>query len=270
MPMSDNNAQPESSIRVGKAKLPVAKILEGETLSELIHKIGHETGNPLTSIISMGTVLSTISSGSSTNNILEKTLKYSNSIIDEAWRISRLNERLVMLLSRRTGNATLTEVAPCAEKTIKKLRGRYKKIFKPLKLEFEIEEPSPKAVIDELQLMVIFSELFTNAAEATKDNSLNSPKQTETLPTKVSIYSKEKNVVLEVTSISKNKCPYELDSLFDPFVTKDTDKKPIGLCLTVCQAIAERFGGTIEVKEELTPKGYTFKSIITLAGKELL
>ena len=57
MQSSHSNDQTEDNIRVGKGKFFSPSIRQGELLSDLIHKIGHEIGNPLTSIISLASII---------------------------------------------------------------------------------------------------------------------------------------------------------------------------------------------------------------------
>src|SRR5262245_24972844 len=101
------------STRVGKVKLNFTDIRAEELLSHLIHKLGHEIGNPLTSIISLGTILERFSiSAPGRGETLppEKIASYASSIIDEAWRISSLTEKLVLTLSNRRGNPVASDL----------------------------------------------------------------------------------------------------------------------------------------------------------------
>lgn len=267
----------QTSIRVGKAKSRAEDLKQPDILSSLIHKIGHEIGNPLTSIISMGTVLESMQGGlNAPKGKDDKRSHYTNAIIDEAWRISRLNERLVMLLSTRTGNVTGCDVMRVAERALSKLKSRHKELFKTTKLVFSVPEDYPLVAIDEMQLMLVFTELFHNAQDAVNLSSKQTSLETNaTHPITIYItphsapndYTENHNenfVTITFSSHSIEACQLELDSLFDPNVTGYHMHKHLGLGLTVCQAIIERAGGEIKVIEDTSNSQIIFSTEFTI------
>ena len=258
------------SVREGKAKLRAEDFKNPEYLSNLIHKIGHEIGNPLTSIISMATVLESLHE-SKVPNVAgkEKQFRYINAIADEAWRISRLNERLVMLFSSRAGSVSGCDIIRVSDKALSKLKSRYKESFKAVSVVFEVPEICPLVKIDEMQLLLVFTELFHNAKDAV-DLKLQGEqlyrhkieKQQVTIGVNINVgwdndQSKE-FAQISFSSNCMNPCPLELDTLFCPDVTGYPMYKRLGLGLPVCQAIIERVGGDMKVIEEICDNEIVF------------
>jgi C4-dicarboxylate-specific signal transduction histidine kinase len=168
-----------------------------------------------------------------------------------------------MLLSTRSGNAGVSDIEATAKRALSKLRSRYKRLFRDMRLELDIEQETPKPFVDEMQLMLLFSELFTNAAEAlnefyNKHLEENGDAPFAFPPVIVRVREEGDMAKIEVVSCSAQACPFELDSLFEPLVTQYNDNKRIGLGLTVCLAIVDRFGGSIEVAEERIGNGCLF------------
>ncbi|MCC6952582.1 MAG: hypothetical protein IT290_00540, partial [Deltaproteobacteria bacterium] len=111
-------------MRVGKPKFVAADICSPERLSAMVHKFGHEVGNPLTSIISVATLLGRYAAQPEHLEAhIGKFPEYTAAVCREAWRIAALTERLVLIHSDRKGEAAPTSLRRSlarAHETVKK------------------------------------------------------------------------------------------------------------------------------------------------------
>src|SRR5690606_19922837 len=57
---------------------------------------------------------------------------------------------------------------------------------------------------------------------------------------------------------------FELDELFEPFITSHADEKHLGLGLPLVASLAGRHGGTVELTEEKSNGGYIFSTTVRL------
>ncbi|MFN8390659.1 MAG: ATP-binding protein [Bdellovibrionota bacterium] len=249
----------ELETRTGSPQFAPEQVRSGETLSNLIHKIGHEIGNPLTAIISLATIVERFNDESAAKDLtgtLNKITSYSASIIDEAWKISALNERLVMLLSQKPGNCSPCNVGETIQRAVKKMRSRGRAPDFDV-LVSQIGEVPATAFIDSEQLNILLQELFQNAITAAGNRD-------DDQPLRILVKGGKESTYIALMSDSSQRHPLELSTLFDPFVTTWSEKKRLGLGLTVSWAIVSRFGGTMQLIEQPQQSGYSFTVAITL------
>jgi len=215
---------------------------EGELLSELVHKIGHEIGNPLTAIISLGSLLQRISEDPQGLSGSDKSGSYINSMVSESWRVGLLNERMVLLLSSRPNNQELSPVRRVVEKAAQRLQGFAE--FEGLDPEISLHNEECTIQIDPAQFQVVVSELLRNA-------HLESPEGSSQPSVKVSAFENEEGeTVFEVSNLFDSPLPEELSQVFRPFTKGHETKKGAGLGLAVVWSIVERAGGRVEVEED--------------------
>lgn len=141
---------------------------QAESLSEMIHRAGHDIGNPLTAIISLASILDFSSAPQSGSNSpiglgREKLNDYALSIGAESWKVSHLVERLVMMYSSRIGNPHSYSVGEMAERVLQRLRSRQKIEDFEIESDFFLAPTASKVQADGDQLFLLLSEIFLNA-----------------------------------------------------------------------------------------------------------
>ena len=250
--------------RSAKPNFSCRDYANGERLSDMIHKIGHDIGNPLTSIISLGSLLQRIASESKTNpktDMLdnEKLSLYLDSMVKEAWRISSLNERMVLLLSDRPNNQELAPVARICERAIQKLQSSDE--FEGIDAEFDLSSEELSIQIDPAQFQVLISELLKNAYEWSKDL------ESESNITIIAFTDQEGETNIEINNEFNANLPKDLENLFLPFEKGSADSKNIGLGLTVAWAIVERAGGKLEIAERAIDSKRVFTTRVKVPSK---
>ena len=238
------------SVRAARATFTGDAPELAKLLAQLGHKIGHEIGNPLTSIISLATIIERFSEPGS-----DKNQQYARSIISEAWKISNLVEKFVLLFSERAGNQSICALDEALRRTLNKLKSRGAYDLDDIILRVEDEVP-PTAHVDLDQLCTILAELLANACDASQSGSSAAASNPDGIeltgdPIIVRLYSVGSCSCVEVINPIKQPSSHELAELFQPLVTTSPTQKSLGIGLSVVSKIAKRFGGLSEIEEVL-------------------
>src|SRR5262249_40647503 len=155
-----SNVAGEHTTRLGKVKFDSLEALSPQVLSRLVHKFGHEVGNPLTSLISLASILErfpTVQGSAQQGAVGQKVPSYARSIISEAWRVSLLTEKLVLLLSDKHGSPSPCNIAKCIERTLSRMKTRQGVDTDFIQLCLP-GDAGLSAAIDQDQFMVLLSE----------------------------------------------------------------------------------------------------------------
>ncbi len=229
-----------------------------------MHKLGHEIGNPLTSIISLGSIIDKFSRLPDSPLDQEKTANYARSIVKEAWRVSALTEKLVLLLSAREGSQQSNDMLNLINSALAKLHTRQN--FDSDWIQLIIEDDSVSAHCDGDQTIILICECISNAYQAV--GAIDAEEAPESPAIKLRLRSENEQVVIEVVNEQLYASPFELSELFEPFTTTWEDQKHLGLGLSVAAGIVERAGGTIEIEERQLEKGFEFITRISFVNAE--
>lgn len=252
-----------NTLRSGIPQYDPANILSKQELSTLIHKIGHEIGNPLTAIISLASIIERFAADINTNaDFAGKISSYSSSIINESWRINQHSEKLVMLLSQKIGNLYLLNITDVINQAHKKFQLRNKN--KNLAIHtIANTQDTPHAFVDNDQFVILLSELFFNACSYQAYEN-----QSEETEINIEIESDDKFSKIFIYNKIKEALPFELEKLFEPYITKYADKKHLGIGLTMCLNIVKKFKGNITISEMEKNKELFFCIELSLPNKE--
>ena len=243
--------QNTSNSRSARPTFSCSSLKSPEAISDLIHKFGHDIGNPLTAVISMSSVLTRVVEGGLDleNKFVQKIPSYTESISKEAWRICLLNERMVMLFSNREQLSQPSDIEIEISKGITKLK-QHGFCPEDLVIKTSYSEDKLSAHIDPTQFFAVASELLRNAIHATLE--FNEGSTTNGFVT-IRAKSLEDSVQIKVSNPIKESQADDLSELFEAFKYGNKAKKDCsGLGLTVVWSIVERFGGQVEVSEEMT------------------
>ena len=209
-------------------------------ISELSHKLGHEIGNPLTSIISISTIIERFNEPSVNN---EKRIAQARSIISEAWKISTLVEKYVVLVSDRELAPTDCDISDIIRKTLRKLNSASEFVSDEIVLRFDSESP-PYAHVDEQQLIIVLKELIVNASEAIR--KLQDPNHNANIS--IEVKTTPANVVIEISNPISEPCSGELADLFKPMNSQFGGTNRLGIGLTVASKILDDHEGVLEIE----------------------
>lgn len=251
--------------RVGNPVFEPSMLCSRDPLSDIIHRVSHEIGNPLTAIISLATIIERYTEGANDGDLAScrnKLLSYAGSIIEEGWRVNLISQRLVLLFSHKSGSSLSCDLQTAVIRTVNKLKNHKK--YKIFDVQINIL-PSTSVYVDSPQFEALLNEVFENAYQSLHYNvqqGVPDPVLCQTI--EVSARREGNFTELTVSNIRTRPCPFELTTLFEPFVTEYAEKRHLGLGLTVALAIATRFGGSLRVEEESNGDEYRFSTLITL------
>ena len=272
--------------RTGTPGFSAQSLRSGDALSELVHKIGHDIGNPLTAVISVCSIMQTMADMDKNNPaLISKVSEYAGMLTGEAWKISRINERLVSLLSSRKPNLAACNVHSNFVTVFNRLQSRNQKKFGKLEIVFNSksnadpsgrcggthrplhEEVDVAALADNNQLNLLITELLANCADALEKDAAGRPLGVPYNKISVNIFKDSDLACFSVASTVSFRCETEnLSDLFNPFVSVGfPEEKKIGLGLTTALATIERMNGKIELSEREEGDGkYCFSVTVKL------
>ncbi len=208
--------------------------IETEELSKLIHRVGHDIGNPLTSIISLSSIIERFSELDSLEP--DKLISYSKTINKEAWKINRLSECLVNMLSDRKANIQKINLEQIIDKAVSKANSYFSNIDN---LEFDIEVPANFEVNTERdQLVIALREIIRNHIQACLED--------EREIIKIEVLNENDNTIIKVSS--ETKLELEIKDLFKVGTSgfKKVSNTGVGLYTVAC--ILNRLGGYCELE----------------------
>ncbi len=256
-----------TDVRIGKPLFQIDELRSSSGLSDFIHRVGHEMSNPLTSVISLATILPKLVDDIQHRPEGETKLpQYANSILDESWRLNALVQRLVLLLSDRAGSISAYHPVDLLTKAVEKQK-RYRRAPE---LKFFIDHPPQisHVAVDTEQCGALLQELCQNAIDSVLEQRCVWSDVGESLltgaPIRVVIKEEAQRVVFSFETAVKKPTAEDLNLLFEPFVSAWPGSKHVGLGLTVSYAIAARFGGELHVEEILDGNRLLFRTVLAL------
>lgn len=232
--------------------------LSPKELSELAHKLGHEIGNPLTAIISLATIIERFGVGLPPEQLADfvaKSSGHAGIIIKEAWKISSLSDKIVMLFSQKIARLENKSLRPLIEEALHRLKTRAALDTADIQIEGEELE----AFVEPVQFVFLIQELLSNALQCEIYEGKNPDS-----PIKLRLSKSEDSVKLSVENSSKIPRAFPLSELSQPLITSWSDFKHLGLGLAACKNILARSQGNIEFLEQAQDNCYLFKVSIGL------
>ncbi len=231
--------------------------LENSELSDIVHQLSHDIGNPLTSIITYGSL---IEQCGDLNIPPEKISNYAKSMLSETWKISTMVEKFLLLVSEKTNNSS------CNLKSVAtKIMSRYQSRYGLTSFDLELTGFDQDYLVqaDPEQLTCILCELLTNAANALKDLSTNNDEIDLSLNL-IADFKSENQVSISISNLTtKHEIP--LNELLNPGVSEThVGKTSIGIGLSAVNNTITKWGGNFIISEIKDNDNYVFSAIITL------
>lgn len=244
-----------------------------EVLSTVIHRFGHEAGNPLTAIISVASVLDRLlpDAGGLKPGTPTRQFPYAASIAQEAWRVSGLVERLVWLCSAPLAEEYQVDPIDIIDSVSEQISRKQK--LTPGDWDFSFPPDIPMILFSQEQFQFVISEAFLNAlAYRNGFGKADAAGNRETSATEISISvtHDESSVEIVFSNPIAGPLAVDLSTLFDPFVTFSRGGSPSskrsGIGLTALAACVDRFGGKTRVEECVDGDRWIFNLVLTLSS----
>ena len=220
------------------------------SLGKLSASVVHEINNPIAGILNMIMLIKRILEEDSLNEKeLNRFAQYLDLMETETRRTSRIVSNLLAFSRQSRMELKKINLNQLIEKTLI-LSSNLLKI-EGAKIEKKLAPDLPDLVGTEDQLLQVFMNIVSNAAEAIEAAG-GGILRIETR------HSLKNGAVTAVFKDTGTGIPQEnMDKLFEPFFTTKKKGKGVGLGLSVAYGIIEEHGGMINVKSS-TKKGTTF------------
>lgn len=216
-----------------------ARISQEQRLSELgqlATGVAHEIHNPLASVrLGLQALLQSSANGSD----LDETLEYLRQVDEEIDKCIAVTRRLLDISMPPSEYEQLVDLAPLAHDIVSLLR--YESIKKNVKTLIDMEEETLRVLATDSEMRMLLLNLMQNAFHAMPDGG--------SLELRGVI--EDGYVSVSLTDTGVGILPEDLKYIFDPFFSRRADDvEGTGLGLTMCKAITDRYGGTMEVKSK--------------------
>ena len=210
-------------------------------LSHFIHKTGHEIGNPLTSIISIASILERLAGND------EKLSDYVRTISLEAWRVFYNMQAVVQILSQKNETARSCDLEQAVRESMLELSK--KEEFEALRLRISSFSSALSAFICPAQLRFAICELLKNADQAMRRYPKDQKEPDGIIRVEISEQGKFAKISVHSVSAKRIDCA-ALSDLAQAYVKGERSVSQPGLGLTVCAAIMNRFSGKLQLEEK--------------------
>ena len=204
--------------------------------AELITNVSHDIKTPLTSIINYVDLLK------QENIQNEKAKEYIGILDNKSQRLKKLTEDLVEASKISTGNISLTLEKINVVELIKQALGEFEDKFKKRGLDVILDSKDNEISIkaDNKYMYRIIENLFSNISKYALENSR----------VYVDIKKAQKNVIIEMKNISKDRLNITAEELMQRFVRGDKSRttEGSGLGISIAQNLTELQGGKFSLK----------------------
>ena len=213
------------------------------TLGRVAGSVAHELRNPLGAIRNASFFLQQ----TATDRLEGKQLRHLQ-LIDEY--IERANRAITAILDFTQGR--LTQRSACAVRPILDRAIVDAALPKGVDVRLKRGVALPHVLVDDEQMVVVFRNLLTNAAQAMSGHGM----------VRVAATRRDDFVDVAIADSGAGITPENMARLFEPlFTTKDIG---VGLGLAICRGFVEGCGGSIDVQSEVD-KGTTFTVSLPVA-----
>lgn len=209
------------------------------TVGTLAGGVAHEINNPLTAILANTQMLLT------TDGKLDSESKESLELIEEASQRCRTIVQKLMTYARKplesneTSKLDLLDVVKSATSFLD-----YQLEQEDIKIISEIKENAYLVIGNHNELEQVLTNLILNARDAIKQI-----KKSGTIY--LSLSKNDDWIKLEIRDEGEGISKKIISRIFDPFFTTKEVGKGVGLGLSICQAIVEKYNGLIKVQSEI-------------------
>lgn len=210
------------------------------SLGQLVAGVVHELNNPVTSIIAYADYLRRRAQYGEQS---PKDLEYFARISEAANRILRFARELTTYSRPASGSPEPIPITVPLEKALLFCEHEFERRGANVLRRFDPELPDVYGVKD--QLTQVFVNLFTNAAQAMKDEG-------GTIEVTAESARRGSEIIVRVCDDGVGIAEPALERIFDPFFTTKADGRGTGLGLSIVQDIVKAHGGTIEAERRNT------------------
>jgi two-component system sensor kinase FixL len=239
-----------------RAQIELAHINRVATLGELTASIAHEVNQPLTGVVTNGSVcLRLLDRNPPDFDEIRGALE---SIISDGMRASEVIQRVRALLKKADFHMAALDINDVIGDVARLLQ---REVFDHrVSLRLELVSGLPHVGGDRVQLQQVVINLLLNGMEAMADVTSR--------PRELTIRSRSydaNHVVVEVQDGGTGVDPESVDRLFNAFFT--TKSHGMGMGLSICRSIVQAHGGRIWVSPNTGGTGATFQFTVPVPSE---
>ncbi len=216
----------------------LAHALRVNALGELASGIAHELTQPLTALLSQSQAALRLAASQDPDPALLPEALSAN--VREAKRAGAMLKRMRDYISKREQSPVLADLNQIVADIAELVRADLEK--RQIILILDLATPSPKAVVDPIEMEQVLHNLIRNAADALQD--VDMVEKSIRIETSLS----ESGAIIRVSDTGSGIEADTLPRLFEPFFTTKTDGMGLGLAL--CASLVERIGGHIDGRNQ--------------------
>lgn len=233
-----------------KSEPNIRSFKEEKSLSDFIHRVGHDIGNPLTSLISLASLLERSTQDLDSKISREDSSRYLKSIIGDAWRVQALVEKSVIILSdRNVEDDASTDVGEVIQYVVRKLLRRAD--FQRFDIIFTPPLVPVLAKVGRSQIEWLVIELLTNSM-----NHLSLVDTGHENPVCIRLSKGTEGILLEVENSFLMDYRLDLKSLFEPFIKIPDTSRGAGLGLTAASLMLARVNAGLFIELDENRKSF--------------
>lgn len=220
----------------------ILQAIEPEKLSNLIHTLSHDIGNPMTSIISYSGI---IEQCEKLNLSLDKLSPYASKISQEAWKVMKLVDLLLLSASTREASSSFN-LEEMKLTLLQRANSRYHIKEVDINLEGFNDKVSVQGNLD--QIVILCVEIISNAIGAMTVIKEDLEEEWE-----IQIICEQSESYTTLNFL--NRSPLHKTPLASLFTLGTTEfpksNKPAGIGLFSLARTISRWGGKVEIQELL-------------------
>ena len=225
--------------------------LSAQSRGEVLGIVAHDLRNPL-NLIKMSTemMLETGMSAAAREQMLKRCIRATE-------QMNRLIEDLLDATHIETAGLRLDPAPIDLKELMAQVNDAYRPLAQERRVAWEVSGPeAPLSVrVDASRVLQAVGNLVGNALKFTPPGGRVAVRASATT----------REVVIEVSDTGRGISPEAIDCVFEPFWQVTTDRRGVGLGLTIASGIAKAHQGRIDIKSALG-KGSTFRFILPLAS----
>lgn len=234
----------------------LAHALRVNAMGELASGIAHELTQPLTALLSQSQAALRLAASEHSDPALLPEALSAN--VREAKRAGAMLKRMRDYISKREQKPVFADLNQIVADIAELVRADLEK--RRIILILDLATPSPKAVVDPIEMEQVLHNLVRNAADALEHGDM--PDRSIRIETILS----ESGAIIQVSDTGPGIAAETLPRLFEPFFTTKTDGMGLGLAL--CASLIERIGGHIDGRNQ-TSGGAVFTIVLPAVEQHL-
>ena len=221
------------------------------SVGELAAGVAHEINNPLTVVGGFSELLLNI-------DLPQPANRYAQVVYDEVQRMTKVVQNLLSFARRHLPEKRCMNVCDVVERALQLKSYDFKN--SGIQVDKDLSQEIPTTLLDEYQLLQVFTNLITNAEQALASKSTTNGRIT------VRVRCHADQIRISFVDNGPGICKETLSRIFDPFFTTKEVGEGTGLGLSICYGIIQQHGGDLWA-DSTVGEGTSFHVELPIVGQ---